>query len=172
MDDLNSAPEFGRPARRPVLMATCFVAIGALALSGLYQGFRFTWRDYGPAPSYPQIASAATPDASQAVPISQPTSPDAPLTARRQEVADNDATPLTPTADLASTMPQTSTDGPPPPPASTATEGPTDRDAVAQPTAYYSQQNPILDPSAPIAAPGATSPANSGPGRAPGQPQP
>ena len=106
MEDLFGFSDFRRSAPRPLLMAVALVAIAALGLSGLYQGFRMTWRDYGPAPSYPQIAAAPAP----VVPAPDPVAADAATdtTPARTEVATNDVSP--PLADPAPAAPPPATD--------------------------------------------------------------
>jgi len=91
MDDLFEDSGFTRGGR-PLVMAASLVAIAALGAAGLYQGFHLTWRDYGPAPSYPQVAAAPAPATPPVVQAASPdTDDDAP--AAKVEVAANDADP-------------------------------------------------------------------------------
>jgi hypothetical protein len=162
MDDLNRAFEFGAPGKRPLLMAAGLVAIAALGISGLYQGFRFTWRDYGPAPSYPQIAAAAPQAAPQPVADTPPTI----VEARNDRVADpNDAAADTAASPLAASV-QAAIDSLQSPSAATGTGVPTA--AIVQPTAYSPPASPTPEQISPAAGSSATAPA--APGQAPVQP--
>jgi hypothetical protein len=165
--DLFEDSGFSR-GKRPLLMAVSLVAIVALGLSGLYQGFRLTWRDYGPAPSYPQIASEPLPAPPPADPTPQQATADAPEVSApsRLDLAAADpalgAVPIQPP----SVLPQP-TDGSPQSPAATAPSDPANRDALVQPTAFHPQQ-PMPDQAPQVSDPGAAAPAD--PGDAPIQP--
>jgi hypothetical protein len=166
MNDLNAAAEFGAPGRRPLLMAAGFVAIAALGLSGLYQGFRFTWRDYGPAPSYAQIATAATQVAPQPIADSQPVATEVRDRAAPDPAdAAADATP-SPPLPLAS-MVQAAVDGLQATPGAGA---PTAPNASIQPTAYSAPLGQPPVQTAPVSDSSATSPTNAGSGQAPAPP--
>jgi len=168
--DLFEDSGFSR-GRRPLLMAVSIAAIVALGLSGLYQGFRLTWRDYGPAPSYPQIASELPP-APPADPTPQPATAaataDAPGVSApsRLDLAADDpalaAAPIQPP-----TVQPQPTDGSPQSPAATAPSDPADRDALVQPAAFHPQQ-PMPDQAPQVSDSGAATPAD--PGNAPIQP--
>lgn len=98
-DDLFDAAVFERPVRRPIWKAAGFAAIVALSLWGLYQGYRFTFRDYGPAPRYPQMISTQAPVAPAGAPDAQAASADTaqPDDRSKLELADNDAAAPSPT---------------------------------------------------------------------------
>jgi hypothetical protein len=131
-DELFDASVIGRWARRPVLTAASFLAIAALALGGLYQGYRFTFRNDGPAPHY-VWATAAPPIAA---PETQPANTDAVAHAARPraELADNDAAPPADALQSASAV--------------TSAASPTDRAPLIQIAAFPAQQGPAVDPSA------------------------
>jgi hypothetical protein len=137
MEDLFGFSEFRRSAPRPILMTAALVAIAALGLSGLYQGFRLTWRDYGPAPSYPQIATA--PAAPAAAPIPDPTTEVADNDAPRPAPAANDDAPASP----APAMPPPATDVAALTPAATT---PPPAQAVPAPVAPASADTAPTDP--------------------------
>jgi len=168
MNELNGA-QFGGPIRQPVLMAVGVVAIAALGLSGLYQGFRFTWRDYGPAPSYAQIVSAATQVAPQ--PVADPQI--ATVEARDDAPAKPDDAALdaaaTPPLPLAASV-QAAIDGMQSPSVAAGADVAPGRDAAIQPAAYSAPAGPAPDQTA--AAPGSStaSPSNNAPGQAPAPP--
>ena len=89
--DLCGPSAISRSSGRPILATIGIVAVAALALGGLYQGYRFTFQQYGPAPHY--AWPTATPTPPVATPEVQVASADTkPAPARRKlEVADNDA---------------------------------------------------------------------------------
>jgi len=132
----------GRSRRRPILKAASLVAIAALGACGLYQGIRFTFRDTGPAPSYPQVASALLTSPPTAAPELQAASdePKAPAARPKVELADNDAAP---------------------PADATPAVVPTDRAPLIQVAAFPAQQGPAIDPSAPAMAPATSDPAQT-----------
>ncbi len=138
-DELFDDSEIERPTRRPLLKAASFAAIAALSLGGLYQGFRFTFRDLGPAPSYPQIASVQTPPVAQPVPEAPAASAGAQDrgAGSRLELAANDTAPPAPTDGAQST------------PGAVAPIVPVDRAALIPGPSGAAQQGVTFDQPAP-----------------------
>ena len=92
VEDLYDASAIRRSAVRPILATAGVIAVVVLSLGGLYQGYRLTFRDYGPAPSYVAPTAAQPPPA--AAPEAQVADTDPqPRAAKPKQLADNDNVP-------------------------------------------------------------------------------